>query len=206
MVVLITGHIVGPESLARHIVVNTRKASTLVCSKPEERHGLIQQYLDVENSPRYKPTEASTYCNVYACDYAGCWGAYIPRVWGNLKPGQLAVYGKNVYELNANELYAWFASKGSAFGWKEATNEEAALSAANDGKLCILVAKNNAKKMLNGRQVARSGHITIVLPDTLTEKTAEGYLLQSQAGKSCHKSALLAWHRKPNFGYKFYYC
>lgn len=148
---------------------------------PESIHKIIA-FLQVEKSKRYIRTAASTYCNIYAYDYACLMGAYLPRVFWtadaikemNFTP----VYGKTLTEMNANALYDWFKSRSADFGWREVTTTEAQ-QLANQGKCVIMVAANKNR--------ARSGHIVAVVPETDKVKSvgASGIIIQpvmSQAG------------------------
>lgn len=142
----------------------------------------IIKFLDVEKSQRYKRTPSSTFCNIYAHDYARACGAYVPRVFWmqsaiDYKTFQ-PTYGKTVSEMTANALYVWFPKYGPQFGWREVDKVEAQ-KLANEGKCVIMVAANKNK--------SRSGHIVAVVPETETHKAsrAAGQMiapLMSQAG------------------------
>lgn len=149
---------------------------------PESIHKIIE-FLQVEKSKRYIRTAASTYCNIYAYDFACLMGAYLPRVFWtadaikelNFVPS----YGKTLVEMNANALYDWFKSRSAEFGWREVNTTEAQ-QLANQGKCVIAVAAN-----LNR---SKSGHIVAVVPETSTVKSigASGtiiYPVMSQAGR-----------------------
>lgn len=143
----------------------------------------IIDFLNVEKSERYKRDTKSTYCNIYAYDYAYLCGAYVPRVWWSdsaLKELNFAnpKYGVNLREMNANALYDWFPKYGAGFGWKEVNKTNAQIS-ANQGKCVIMVAANKNR--------AKSGHIVAVVPENDTVKSvgANGiiiYPVMSQAG------------------------
>lgn len=143
----------------------------------------IIKWLDVEKSPRYKRTPSSTYCNIYAFDFAYLMGAYLPRVWWSEKAianqNFSIKYAATVFELNANSLWDWFPHYGSQFGWKQLANTTEAQQHANDGECVIMVAANKNRQ--------RSGHIVVVVPETEKRKGVGGqgiviYPLQSQAG------------------------
>jgi len=148
----------------------------------------VLEWLDVEHSQRYAPTNANTYCNIYAYDVACCCGAYIPRVWWNekafeeIKKGNTPspIYEKMVTELNANALTDWFENYGESFHWKRVLDIETLQQEVNTGRLGFIVAQ---RINLN-----RSGHIVAVIPeisDFGANRDADNKLiapLQSQAG------------------------
>lgn len=151
----------------------------------------IIEYLDVENSLRYKRKEidgkvVSTYCNIYAFDYCNLAKAYMPRVWwypralNDIEKGMdvQPVYAETVAELNANALYDWFNTYSNAFGWVKQNDLFEAQDLANKGWVVIIVAKQKI--------VTRSGHITVIVPESRENKAKrvnKHYLpLQSQAG------------------------
>lgn len=159
---------------------------------PDSIHRIIK-FLDVEKSPRYARTKSSTFCNIYAHDYARACGAYVPRVFWvqsaiDYKTFQPS-YGKTVVEMNANALYAWFPKYGDDFGWRE-VDKNVAQELANQGKCVIMVAANKIK--------SRSGHIVAVVPETDKHKAqrASGLLiapLMSQAGAHNHDYYSAKW-------------
>ncbi len=150
----------------------------------------IIDYLDVANPAhlRYQPRGGTTYCNIYATDFAYLCGAYLPRVWWTdrallrLREGEkLAVeYGRTVRELNANALHDWLEDFGPAFGWQREVELTALQVAANAGEVCVIVAR---RVDLN-----RPGHITAVVPETGDAKAVRNAQdevvrpLESQAG------------------------
>ena len=145
-------------------------------------------WLEVERSQRYAPTNANTYCNIYAYDVAYCCGVYIPRVWWNEKAFQQIkngstpepVYEKMVTELNANALTDWFENYGESFHWKRVFDIDTLQSEVNTGRLGFIVAQ---RINLN-----RSGHIVAIIPETSdhqAQRDAGNNIispLQSQAG------------------------
>ena len=150
----------------------------------------IVDYLDVANPAhlRYQPRAGTTYCNIYATDFAWLCGAYLPRVWWTdrallrLRAGErVAVeYGRTVRELNANALYDWLEDFGPAFGWKREVELTALQAAANVGEVCVIVARR--------ADLNRPGHITAVVPETGDAKAVRNAQdevvrpLESQAG------------------------
>lgn len=154
----------------------------------------IIDFLDVAKSLRYIRTATSTFCNVYAYDYAYLSGAYLPRVWWtdealqNLRFDSV-VYGHTVREMCANALYDWFYRYGAEFGWRELNTTEAQIS-ANQGKCVIMVAANRNRK--------KPGHIVAVVPETDDTKCvgANGiiiYPVMSQAGSVNKKYFCSKW-------------
>ena len=148
----------------------------------------IVNWLQVGYSNRYRPTSNSTYCNIYAHDYCYLAGAYLPRVWWSAKSlidlaaGKQIVpsYGFSIFEMNANSLYNWLVDFGEQFGWKRIFSELQLQNYANEGKVCLISAKN---KILR-----RSGHICAVVPETAEQKafhTGSVFSpLTSQAGRN----------------------
>lgn len=126
----------------------------------------VVRWLAVEQSPRYRPKRATTYCNVYAYDVACAVGGYLPRVWW--VPSALAeierardvapLYGRTVGELNANSLHRWFETWGTCFGWMRIESVDQAQREANDGALVAITARR--------REESASGHISIVAPES----------------------------------------
>ena len=150
----------------------------------------IINYLNPENTnhKRYWPQGRTTYCNIYAYDYCYLARVYLPRVWWTeralhqIQKGEevLVNYGDTIRELNANMLHDWLEDYGPVFGWKRAVNLDVLQAAANNGEVCIIVAR---RKDLN-----RSGHITGVVPehnDFRASRNPSGEVLrpvESQAG------------------------
>ncbi len=150
----------------------------------------IVDYLDVANPAhlRYQPRGATTYCNIYATDFAYLSGIYLPRVWWTdrtllrLREGEhVAVeYGRTVRELNANMLYDWLEDFGPAFGWQREVELTALQAAANLGEVCVIVARR--------ADLNRPGHITAVVPETGDARAVRNVQdavlrpLESQAG------------------------
>jgi predicted chitinase len=152
-------------------------------------------YLDSENAEhqRYWPKENTTYCNIYAYDYCYLAGTYLPRVWwrenalGQIQTGTVAPvrYGQTVRELNANMLHDWFEDYGAAFDWRRVFTLDELQASANNGGVCIIVAKR--------RNLNSSGHISVVAPEhdgNTAVRNEEGEVLrplESQAGLTNHR-------------------
>lgn len=117
---------------------------------------VIAQF-EVERNPRYRPTAEKTWCKTYVWDVTRAMGAEIPHWW----------MGK---ELTANEAIQWLAgANGSAHGWRQELNSDAARIAALSGRPTIVVWRNPI--------ASKPGHMAIVLPDS-------NELVISQAGAS----------------------
>lgn len=167
----------------------------------------VVDWLDVEKHARYRPSQFTTYCNVYAHDYCTARDVYLPRVWWTPTAVALlgnghkvdAVYGTTVFELSANGLYRWLESPASEFfGWRRIgtpkdfrpMSEVQAL--ANDGEVVVICAKRIDENA--------SGHISCVLPESSRCEAmadADGRIIrpvQSQAGgKNVKLGTLTQW-------------
>lgn len=173
---------------------------------PEQRVKAIRQLIDwfnVAESLRYKKDD-STYCNVYAYDYCFMTGAYLPRVWWTdkallrLQAGETVpvVYPSTqpgtVNEKTANSLNEWFKDWGGHFGWRRTLDLDELQAAANEGKVCITVARSKP-------QFHRGhGHIVAVVPEneTFRAKRTNGKVVatvQSQAGSSNFRYRVNHW-------------
>lgn len=147
----------------------------------------IIEWLNVEDSARYRKKKGATYCNIYAYDFCYLSGPFLPRVWWmekalmELREGkQVSVkYGETVREMNANSLYLWLKDFGEDFGWTRVFDLTELQMAANEGQVCIISASN--------KEANRSGHICAVVPETEIHKAVwkNGKVvkvLQSEAG------------------------
>lgn len=148
----------------------------------------IVQYLDVENSARYRP-EVFTYCNIYAYDFCCLTGAYLPRVWWREK-ALLAlarqepvdvVLDKTVGEMTANALFNWLKEWGDDYGWIRTYNLNDLQTEVNKGKAGLISAHHV--------DVHQHGHIVCVLPESGTQSAnriggSVAIPLQSQAGRN----------------------
>lgn len=158
----------------------------------------IIDWLDVERSKRYEPTPNSTFCNIYAHDYCYLAGAYLPRVFWTLQAqtdwvagrNQAAIYGRTVREMSANDLYRWLKVNGPEYGWVE-VNSAAAQEAADNGKAVVICARN--------RNEARSGHITVVVPNSPAMQSRQYIPVQSQAGRTNRKLFCDNWWLSAEF-------
>ena len=166
----------------------SRRATTP--SKRAEQLWRIVKHLNVEKRShrRWWPKSGTTYCNIYAYDYCYLAGVYLPRVWWTaaalqrINNGEQVepAYGSTVRELNANALHDWYTDYGANFGWQRETDLSTLQAAANNGEVCIIVAKRE--------DTNRAGHIAAVIPETDRANAARSRSglvlrpLQSQAG------------------------
>jgi len=168
---------------------------------PKKRTKVIHkmiEWLNVEENQRYRADSNNTYCNIYVYDLAYCLGSYIPRVWWTdesiekIIKGEKEdiIYGRTVFELNANALAGWFENYGAFFSWQRFFYLTEMQNVINKGSLGVVVAK--------GRDANRRGHITAVIPETSIaagKRDRDTVLspLQSQAGAKNNKYFNTAW-------------
>lgn len=150
----------------------------------------IVLWLDTENPAyvRYQPRDGLTFCNIYAHDFCHLAGAYLPRVWWNspaliqLSKGKTVEpkLGATIFEVVANELFAWLRDFGSTFGWRSTGTLTKLQTEVNQGAIGVIVGRR--------RESGRPGHIVMVVPETMdmsAKRDASGEViapLQSQAG------------------------
>lgn len=157
-------------------------------SRIKSVHELVD-ILDVANSRRYRPTVKHTFCNIYAYDFCFFSQAYLPRVWWyesaiRRLTNQQEVevnYGETVREMNANALHDWLLDWGDEFNWYRITAGVSVFQETinQNGGIGLICARR--------RDRSRSGHITVVLPETqrIRSRRIQGNIiapLQSQAG------------------------
>ena len=137
---------------------------------------------------RYQPRDGSTFCNIYSHDYCHLAGAYFPRVWWTstaiigLTAGKTVepLIGDSIAEMRANDLFRWLREFGPEFGWRQTGTLTKLQTAANQGAIGLIVARR--------KEDGRSGHIVVVVPETLQERARRDGIgeviapLQSQAG------------------------
>lgn len=165
----------------------------------------VVNYLDVENSLRYRRKPNTTYCNIYAYDYCYLAGVYLPRVWwmdqalvdlGKGKSVRVS-YGGTIRELTANSLFEWLSGWGGKFGWVRALSLTELQTRANAGDVCLIVARR--------KETNRPGHICAVVPETAqvsARRQGQEVLnpVQSQAGARNHRfRALSPWWTQSKF-------
>lgn len=132
---------------------------------PTSVHSIIS-WLGVEWGKRWTPKPGTTYCNVYATDFAHACGVYLPRVWWSqsaevqLSSGAVVnpSYGTTVVELSANALFRWLAGPHAAsFGWKRTDSLTDAQDSANGGLPVVICCRKKVE--------ASPGHIAVVAPE-----------------------------------------
>jgi hypothetical protein len=152
------------------------------------RLGTIVDWLAAESSPRYLRRLFTTFCNVYASDFAYLAGAYLPRTWwtddalAQIARGRTpaVTYGGTIREMRADDLHDWLTKHGQDFGWRRVDDPAALQDAANAGGLGVICADRAAP--------GKAGHITLVVPETSTHRAVrspDGRVtlpLQTQAG------------------------
>jgi len=144
--------------------------SLAATSKPwPERLDSVLVELHVESNPRYRPSEALTWCNVFATDVVQGMGLSAPRHWMTTK-GEPAAVGRG-YELTANLLWDWLHTHGGTYGWMNA-EREVAEKAAQRGHVALVVWRNSKGP----------GHVAVLLgSDKIT-----------QAGRRCFRQGRIA--------------
>ncbi|MHC6528847.1 hypothetical protein [Vibrio proteolyticus] len=174
-------------------------------------HNIID-WLDVEDSRRYAKGKRKTFCNIYAYDYCFLCKVYIPRVWWKksalkrVRNGEKVKpeYGVTVEEKTANAIFDWFEKYGSIFGWYSTYDLTELQNSANQGKVCLIIAKRKTKGL--------SGHIVAVVPenDVFQAKRYSGEVVQpveSQAGHVNREyiTKRHQWWKKSKFsGFRFW--
>jgi len=166
-------------------------------------------WLDVQEPThvRYQPRDGKTFCNIYAHDYCHLAQCYLPRVWWTapaivaLSQGQAVEpqYEKTITEVRANDLFRWLRDWGLRFGWRQSTSLDELQLEANQGAIGLIVARRTDE--------GRPGHITMVVPETETQRArrnAAGQVvaaLQSQAGSTNfnYGTAKLDWYKAAQF-------
>ena len=144
--------------------------------------------VDDPGHKRYQPRSGLTFCNIYAHDYCHLAGVFLPRVWWTQRAATDLALGKTVQplientitEVRANNLFRWLREFGADFGWRQTGTLNKLQDAANQGAVALIIARR--------KQDGRSGHVTMVVPETgghLARRNAAGEVtapLQSQAG------------------------
>ncbi|KEO71661.1 hypothetical protein [Anditalea andensis] len=171
----------------------------------EERFKLIEviiDFLNVENSLRYKPTGGNTFCNIYAYDLLKLLGLYLPRVWWNDEYIELInnnqtispVWNETVKEMNSDRIFSWLIEFGNKFNWKEVNTYDSLSVIVNvKGTIGIVVAPSDT--------INRKGHIALAY-------SKKGVFWRNtvltEAGRINYKSSKKCWWK--NFEtYKFWY-
>lgn len=170
----------------------------------------VIEFLDVENSPRYKARWNTTFCNIYACDACDLLGVYLPTVWWIASALEQWRNGQNVPKtkdnwrfVNANGLFDWLRIFADQFGWKEVSDANAAQDEANRGKVVVISAKR--------RDLSKSGHVSVIVPERELTRNHDGQgnviPVQTQAGAKNYKMStdMGAWWLRPIYsGFGFW--
>lgn len=167
----------------------------------------VLEWLNVEETNRYSPTDTLTFCNIYAHDFAYLLGAYIPRVWwhqdilSNKFPAtDLEIkYGKTVFEQNCNALFQWFQTNALYFNFLQAEDVNYLQNKINKGTIGVIVSRTIEKN--------KSGHISIVIPEYINnyaKRTQDIVVspLQTQAGRKNNKIFSDNWWESENSLYE----
>ncbi len=171
--------------------------------------GTILDWLNVEKPAhkRYQPGGGKTFCNIYTHDFCHLAGVYFPRVWWTSKAlirlsrGEtvLPLLGDTIEEIRANDLLRWLKDFGELFGWRQTSDLNKLQNAANLGGLGMIIARRKIE--------GRSGHVTMVVPETDTVKARRDSMgniiapVQSQAGAVNFKTGTgtAGWWLSENF-------
>jgi hypothetical protein len=117
---------------------------------------LINQFA-VGDNPRFLAGAGKTYCNIFVWDVTRAMGAEIPH-WIDAAGSIAAPGAPDSFEININAGVTWMKNHGvSGHGWESATPEQAQ-AAANQGKIAVVMWKN---------ETGGHGHTAIVRPGTL---------------------------------------
>ena len=191
-----------------------RRRGTRSATKARSLHAIVA-WLDnaARAHRRYRAPRGQTFCNIYAYDYCYLANVYLPRVWwrgpalrqlGDGVPVDVA-YGSSVVELNANALFDWFVDYGADFGWSVAHDLDTLQAAANNGEVCLIVAKRADQNA--------PGHVSAVLPECqalAARRRRDGSVVapvESQAGARnfpLHVSARRWWIAKKYAAFSFW--
>ena len=191
-----------------------RRRGARPAAKARELHAIVA-WLDnaARAHRRYRAPRGQTFCNIYAYDYCYLANVYMPRVWwrgpalrqlGDGMPVDVA-YGRTVVEVNANALFDWFVDYGGDFGWSVVHDLDLAQAAANNGEICLIVAKHADQNA--------AGHVSAILPerpDLAARRRRDGSIVvpvESQAGSRntpLHVSARRWWIAKKFAAFSFW--
>jgi hypothetical protein len=167
----------------------------------------ILNFLDAPNIDhvRYQPDGGSVRSSAFIHDFCQLAGAHLPCVWWTenamaaIRRGEAVPvhHGETVRELTINALHDWLLDHGASFGWRRLFDLDALQAAANDGKVCLIVAQC--------KDLDRSGHIVAIVPETpqLSATRKSGKVTQpieAQAGQVnfTAKVQLIQWWRNPS--------
>lgn len=191
-----------------------RRRGSRPATRARELHRIVD-WLDnaARKHLRYRAPRGQTYCNIYAYDYCYLANAYLPRVWWRgpalraLGDGTdvAAAYGNSVVELNANAVFDWCVDYGADFGWSVVHDLDTLQAAANNGEVCLIVARHADPNA--------PGHISAVLPELPTLRarrrrdSSVSAPVESQAGarnRRLHVSARRWWIARKYSAFTFW--
>jgi len=176
--------------------------------------------LDVENKANVmQPKNGKTFCNIYAYQYNRLMFSHLkeenkpffPRLWWSVQALSLIekglpvslIYGKTIFEMNANAIFDWFLEWGEVYGWtiKSYSKDEIHMSdvqkLVNAGKVAYVIGKNKNPR--------RSGHVTCVVPEIGNYRYSDELgLVQSQAGASNKKLFTAENYSKIWYNYSYF--
>ncbi|MDR1117342.1 MAG: hypothetical protein LBL09_03740 [Oscillospiraceae bacterium] len=151
---------------------------------PGRLNQVISQF-EVETAERYLPYRRGndTYCNIYVWDVTSALGCEIPH-YADKGTGGARTYPdtKGAYELDANGVCDWLASRGRENGWREVSAGEAQ-AYANSGKPAVTAWKNPSGK---------AGHVQIVCPSNDMSYDKLRGVTVSQAGRENYRYTYLS--------------
>ena len=152
------------EDMQQWIPVNAPLQNAVGNRSTANYDAVINQFA-VETNPRYTPSSAATYCNIFAWDVTSAMGAPIPH-WYNATTGApTAVNGGS--EMSAASMLTWLQSFGSTYGWYQLSTEQAAQASANAGQPTIVIGTQGG----DGRNY---GHVAVVRPGQIAQITYAG--------------------------------
>ena len=184
----------GSKSRAQSLDREGREGRDTGASESDQAQSGIDvaEALNPEGSTRYQASGGSTFCNVFAHDYAWLMGAFLPRMWWNdpekvfndMQAGQGTEiqYGVNSHEVRANELHTWMGGWGPRFGWASLGEPTSAVlqeaqEYANRGSVVMVTASTGNSS---------SGHIVSIISESGDQKARwEGDMflpVQAEAG------------------------
>lgn len=133
----------------------------LLRRSPEALRAVLAQF-QVETSPRYRPGDGSTYCNIFMWDATRALGCEVPHWVGEEGDRR---------ELNCNNTVGWLELHGPAAGWREVKDAETAGIHASAGGPALVIWRNPAP--------GKPGHVAMFLPSSGVEPRI------AQAGARC---------------------
>lgn len=132
-------------------------------------------WLDVDHSPRYRPDDTHTWCNIFAWDVANCIGSILPH-W--VDPENAPISPFHGRELTANGMAQWLWSDGERFGWGEVHRGDVQRK-VNDGAFAIAIWK---------APLGHHGHVAVCRPGPT--RPDDPWI--AQAGRKCFSCGVLS--------------